>query len=93
VAGAESGGAGGESLAYWQTRLDTAEQQLSSAGGACHDICRAAGEICVAAHEICGMTGDNDTASPMDPRCSRARTACTGAERQRDGSCPVCPRD
>ena len=82
----------GEQMAYWQHQLDRASQSLSTTSD-CRDICRASGDICVAASEICGLTGDAAGSPTGDVRCSRARSACEGATRQRNGSCPVCPRD
>jgi hypothetical protein len=79
-------------MSYWEGRLDRASSMLSNANE-CRDICRASGDICTAAHEICSLTGDGDNASPSDGRCSRARDACESATRQRNGACPVCPRE
>jgi hypothetical protein len=66
-------------------RIREEQIRLATNPGVCHDVCFAAGSICLAAQEVCRLTGD------ADPRCERARAACSDAGRQRDGSCPVCP--
>ncbi len=85
-------GSSGDRMTYWVGRLDQASSVMSSSGE-CRDICRANGDICTAAHEICVLTGDGEATSPTDGRCSRARTACEQATRQRNGACRVCPSE
>lgn len=57
----------------------------------CRSACRAAGGVCAARDEICRLTGDASAAQALDARCTRARTACDDATRQRSERCPVCP--
>lgn len=66
-------------------RIRDEQIRLAASAGVCQDVCSAAGTICLAAQEVCRLTSDDD------PRCARARGACSDAGRQRDGSCPVCP--
>ncbi|MEI8256421.1 MAG: hypothetical protein WCJ30_12175, partial [Deltaproteobacteria bacterium] len=90
--GVAAGGSPGDRMTYWAGRLDQATSTMSSTGE-CRDICRANGDICTAAHEICVLTGDDEASTPTDGRCSRARTACEQATRQRNGACRVCPSE
>lgn len=90
--GGAASGISSDRLTYWLERLDQAMSTMSSSGE-CREICRANGGICTAAHEICALTGDGEATTPTDGRCSRARTACEQATRQRNGACSVCPAE
>lgn len=66
---------------------------FAAEAGDCRSACRAASGVCAASAEICRLTGDGEAATPLDPRCVRARAACEDASRQRSERCPVCPSE
>jgi hypothetical protein len=75
----------------WESEIARQQTVLGSSLSQCRDICAAASNVCTAAVEICRLTGDAARTPVRNPRCIRARDACMGAGRRRDGSCPVCP--
>jgi hypothetical protein len=81
----DDGGEGDAVVALHEREVLGGQQELLGAT-ACRDVCRACAQICTAAAAICRLT-----AGAGEPRCERARRACSDATAQRDGRCAVCP--